>query len=196
MCGKPNRVTSCCSKSGSVWMKAKGGFQHWWIGTLWFKGRLCVPQRSEVKDDIFWEVHRTPYTVCPGETKMYCDLKQNVWWKRMNVDIANYVASCEVCQHVKDEHKHPVGLLQPWEVPQWHWDDISMDYVVMLACSPWGEDVIWYWWIISASLHTLFLSTRRIQRASWLLFMCGSVWLHGVLKTIIPDKDVKFVSKF
>jgi hypothetical protein len=38
-----------------------------------FRGRLCVPQKSEVKMDILIEGHRTPHTVHPGETKMYRD---------------------------------------------------------------------------------------------------------------------------
>jgi hypothetical protein len=40
-----------------------------------FKGRLCVPQKSEVKMDILREGHRPPYTVHLGETKMYRDFK-------------------------------------------------------------------------------------------------------------------------
>jgi hypothetical protein len=39
--------------------------------TIFFRGRLCVPQKSEVKMDIFREAHRTPYIVHPRETKMY-----------------------------------------------------------------------------------------------------------------------------
>jgi hypothetical protein len=31
-----------------------------------FRGRLCVPQKSEVKLDILREAHKTPYTVHPG----------------------------------------------------------------------------------------------------------------------------------
>jgi hypothetical protein len=42
-----------------------------------FRGRLCVPQKSEVKMDILREAHKTPYTVHLGETKMYRDLKEN-----------------------------------------------------------------------------------------------------------------------
>ena len=52
-------------------------------GALRFKGRLCVPQGAQVKDEILREAHRTPYTVHPGETKMYKDLKKSFWWKRM-----------------------------------------------------------------------------------------------------------------
>jgi len=40
-----------------------------------FRRRLCVPQKSDVKRDIMREAHQTPYTIHPGETKMYRDLK-------------------------------------------------------------------------------------------------------------------------
>ena len=76
-----------------------------------FRGCFCVPQKSDVKMDILREAHRTPYTVHPGETKMYRDLKQSFWWKRMKVDIARYVASCGAYQQVKAQHKRPAGLL-------------------------------------------------------------------------------------
>jgi len=108
-----------------------------------FRGRLCVPHKSDVKMDILIEAHRTPYTVHPGETKMYRDLKLSFWWKRMKVDISKYVASCGVCQQVKAEHKRPAGLLQPLEIPEWKWEHITMDFVVGLPRTPRGKDAIW-----------------------------------------------------
>ena len=44
---------------------------------LQFKGSLFVPQKAQVKDDILREAHRTPYTIQPGETNMYRDLKKS-----------------------------------------------------------------------------------------------------------------------
>jgi hypothetical protein len=108
-----------------------------------FRGCLCVPQKSEVEMDILREGHRTPYTVHPGETKMYRDLKQNFWWKRMKFDIAKYVAACGVCQLVKAEHKRPAGLLKPLEIPEWKWEHITMDFVGGLPCTLQGKDAIW-----------------------------------------------------
>jgi hypothetical protein len=46
-------------------------------GTIYFRSNLCVPQKAIVKMEILREAHRTPYTVHPGETKMYQDLKQS-----------------------------------------------------------------------------------------------------------------------
>jgi hypothetical protein len=83
-----------------------------------FRGHLFVPQNSQVKMDILREGHQTPYIVHPGETKMYRDLKQNFWWKRIKFDIGKYVVACGVCQMVKAEHKRPSGLLKPLKISE------------------------------------------------------------------------------
>jgi hypothetical protein len=44
-------------------------------GTIFLRYRLCVPQKAAVKMEILREAHRSPYTVHPGETKMYQYLK-------------------------------------------------------------------------------------------------------------------------
>jgi hypothetical protein len=141
-----------------------------------FRGRLCVPQKSEVKMDILREAHKTPYTVHPGKTKMYKDLKQHFWWKWMKVDVSKYVAAYEVCQRVKAEHKRPAGLLKPLEITEWKWEHITIDFVVGLPHSPRGRDAIW---VVVVPLY-----------------MKEVIRLHGVPKSIIFDRDSKFVSKF
>jgi hypothetical protein len=35
-----------------------------------------------------------------------------------------------MCQRNKSEHLHPVGLLQPLDVPSSMWADIAIDFVV------------------------------------------------------------------
>ncbi|KAL5564092.1 hypothetical protein UlMin_027256 [Ulmus minor] len=44
-------------------------------GVLGFKGRLCVPADEELKQKIMHEAHNPPYSIHPGTTKMYKDLK-------------------------------------------------------------------------------------------------------------------------
>jgi hypothetical protein len=87
--------------------------------TIFFRCRLCVPQKSKVKMNILREAHGTSYMVHPGETKMYQDIRQSFWWKRINVDIAKYVVSCGICQKVKAEHKRPARLLKHLEISEW-----------------------------------------------------------------------------
>jgi hypothetical protein len=56
-----------------------------------------VPDISEIKGLILKEAHETPYSIHPGSTKMYMDLKELFWWNNMKRDIAKYVAECHTC---------------------------------------------------------------------------------------------------
>ena len=47
------------------------------LRAIWFRVRLCVPQKAKVRDDILREAHRSPYMVHPSENKMYQDLKKS-----------------------------------------------------------------------------------------------------------------------
>ena len=66
-------------------------------GILHFKGRLCVPEEPELREQILSEAHSTPYSVHPGATKMYKDLKEHLWWPGMKDDMAKYIAKCLTC---------------------------------------------------------------------------------------------------
>jgi len=45
-------------------------------GTLRFQNKLCMPHKEELKRWILEEAHNTQYSVHPGGTKMYRDLRQ------------------------------------------------------------------------------------------------------------------------
>jgi hypothetical protein len=89
------------------------------------------------------EAHNSAYSIHPGSTKMYMDLKQKYWWDGMKADIARFVAHCDTCQRIKAEHQKPARLLQPLPIPVWKWDEISMDFVVGLPKTQKGHDSIW-----------------------------------------------------
>jgi ribonuclease HI len=48
-------------------------------GTLWLKDLTCVPQDKEIRDSILKEAHDSRYSIHPGCTKMYKDLKVRFW---------------------------------------------------------------------------------------------------------------------
>jgi hypothetical protein len=58
-------------------------------------------------------------------------------------DVATHVALCDVCQRVKAERQRPAGLLQHLKVPEWKWEEISMDFIVGLPRARDGYDSIW-----------------------------------------------------
>ncbi|KAL5579838.1 hypothetical protein UlMin_012280 [Ulmus minor] len=78
-------------------------------GILHYRGRLCIPDDAELKEQLLSEAHATPYSVHPGATKMYQDLKEQFWWPGMKKEVAEYVAKCLICQKVKAEHQRPGG---------------------------------------------------------------------------------------
>ena len=96
--------------------KAKG-FREDEHDTLWFEDRVYVPKNAEIRKLILQEAHDSPYSIHPGNTKMYLDLKERFWWTGMKKDIAEYVAICDVCQRVKAEHQKPAGLLSLCRYP-------------------------------------------------------------------------------
>ncbi|GJR20981.1 putative nucleotidyltransferase, ribonuclease H [Tanacetum coccineum] len=112
-------------------------------GVVWFEDRLCVPNDQALREKVMTEAHSSPFTIHPGSTKMYRDLKQYFWWNGMKQDVATFVSKCMTCQQVKIEHQRASGLLQPLEIPMWKWDEISMDFVTGLPTTQKRYDAIW-----------------------------------------------------
>jgi hypothetical protein len=46
--------------------------------------------------------------------------------------VANYIAICLECQKVKDGHKHPTWLLQPFPIPEWKMEVVTIDFISKL----------------------------------------------------------------
>ncbi|GKA92689.1 putative reverse transcriptase domain-containing protein [Tanacetum coccineum] len=74
---------------------------------------------------------------------MYQDMKKLYWWPNMKADIATYVSKCLTCARVKAKHQRSLGLLVQPEIPQWKWDNITMDFITKLPKSSQGYDTIW-----------------------------------------------------
>jgi hypothetical protein len=88
-------------------------------GTLWFKERLVVPRREALKKKILDEAYTLRYSIHPGSTKMYHDLRQQFWWTRMKCEAAHYVSECDTCRKVKADYMKPGGQLQLLSIPEW-----------------------------------------------------------------------------
>ncbi|GJW55840.1 putative reverse transcriptase domain-containing protein [Tanacetum coccineum] len=74
---------------------------------------------------------------------MYQDMKKLYWWPNMKADITTYVSKCLTCAKVKAKHQRPSGLLVQPAIPEWKWDNITMDFITKLPKSSQGFDTIW-----------------------------------------------------
>jgi hypothetical protein len=79
----------------------------------------------------------------------------------MKREVALYVSECDTCQKVKADYMKPEGLLQLLSIPEWKWDDISMDFIVGLPMMARKFDSIWV--IVdrlSKSAHFIHVNTK------------------------------------
>ncbi|XP_070054438.1 uncharacterized protein [Nicotiana tomentosiformis] len=89
--------------------------------------RDTTPQNEKrpfeiTEDGVMGETRYSRYSIHPGATKMYHDIREIYWWDGMKKDIAEFVAQCPNYQQVKIEHQQPGGLLQAIEIPTWKWE--------------------------------------------------------------------------
>ncbi|GKA97849.1 putative reverse transcriptase domain-containing protein [Tanacetum coccineum] len=112
-------------------------------GTLCLNGRSWLPCYGDLRTVIMHESHKSKYSIHPGSDKMYQDMKKLYWWPNMKADIATYVSKCLTCAKVKAEHQRPSGLLVQPKIPEWKWDNITMDFVTKLPKTSQGYDTIW-----------------------------------------------------
>ncbi|GKE10805.1 putative reverse transcriptase domain-containing protein, partial [Tanacetum coccineum] len=141
--------------------------------------------------------HKSKYSIHPRSDKMYQDLKKLYWWPNMKAEIATYVSKCLTCAKVKIEYQKPSGLLVQPEIPQWKWENITMDFVTKLPRTAAGQDTIWV--IVdrlTKSAH--FLPMREDDTLEKLTrqYLKEVVSKHGVPISIISDRDGKFTSHF
>jgi len=80
-------------------------------GTILVHGRVCVPKDEELRRESLSEVHASMFSIHPGATNMYRDLKRYYHWVEMKRDVADWVVECDFCQLVMVEHQVPSGLL-------------------------------------------------------------------------------------
>ena len=166
-------------------------------GALRYQGRLCVPNVAGLREKIMIEIHQSRYSIHPGSTKMYHDVKEQYWWDNMKKSIAEFVAQCPNCQQVKIEHQKPGGLLQNIEIPTWKWEVINMDFIIGLPRSYHKFDSIWV--IVdrlTKSAHFLPVKTTYTAEDYAKLYIKEIVRLHGVPVSIISDRGAQFTANF
>jgi hypothetical protein len=158
-------------------------------GTLLFKERLVVPNKEAMRKKTLEEAHTSRYSIHPGSTKMYHDLRQQIWWTRMKCETARYVSKYDTCQKVKAEYMNPRGLLQPLSIPAWKWDDISMDFIMGW---PLTARKFYSIWVIvnrlTKSAHFIPIHSKYRPEKYAEIYIAHVLCLHGVLKMIISDR--------
>ena len=115
----------------------------------------------------------------------------------MKRDVVEYVARCLTCQQVKAEHQRPGGMLQPLEIPKQKWEEVTMDFMSRLSRSSEGYNSIWVIMDqMTKSAYFLPIKTTSLVKKLARLYLKEIVRLHGVLVSIVSDRDARFTSMF
>ncbi|GJV95823.1 putative reverse transcriptase domain-containing protein [Tanacetum coccineum] len=165
--------------------------------TLCLNGRSWLPCYGDLRTVIMHESHKSKYSIHPGSDKMYQDMKKLYWWPNMKDDIATYVSKYLTCAKVKAEHQRPSGLLVQPDIPQWKWDNITMDFVTKLPKSSQGYDTIWVI-VDRLTKSEIFVPMREIGPMEKLarIYLKEVVTRYGIPVSFICDRDPRFASNF
>ncbi|GKB48774.1 putative reverse transcriptase domain-containing protein [Tanacetum coccineum] len=167
------------------------------LETLCLNGRSWLPCYGDLRTVIMHESHKSKYSIHPGSDKMYQDMKKLYWWPNMKADIATYVSKCLTCAKVKAEHQRPSGLLVQPKIPEWKWDNITMDFVTKLPKSSQGYDTIWVIVdrLTKSAIFTPMRETDPLDKLAR-MYLKEVVTRHGIPVSIICDRDPRFASNF
>jgi hypothetical protein len=164
---------------------------------LTYINRLYIPSCDDLKRFIMEELHKRPYTGHLGYQKMIMATRKQFCWPGLKKDIANYLDKCLECQKVKEEHRHPPGLLQPLPIPKWKWETISMDFMTKLPKFAKKNDAIMVV-VVKLSKYSHFVPVKSTWKEIDIsnIFMKEIFRLHGMLREIVSNRDTKFTSRF
>ena len=115
----------------------------------------------------------------------------------MKRDVTEYVSKCLTCQQVKAEHQVLMDLLNLLQIPQWKWDNITMDFVLGFPLTQQKHNSVWV--IVdrlTKSSHFIPVRIDYYMDRLAELYVDEIVLLHGVPLFIVSDRDPRFTSRF
>ena len=123
-------------------------------------------------------------------------LHEHCFWPKMKRDVERVCARRVTYRQAKSRVLSH-GLYTPLPVPSAPWVDISMDFVLGLPRSRNGRDSIFVV-VDRFSKMAHFISCHKTDDATHIadLFFREIVRLHSVPRSIVSNRDVKFLSYF
>ena len=101
----------------------------WEGSSLRYKGHLVLPQSTDIKHPVFYELHSFPLVRHSRFMKTYERVRCHLFWKGMQWEIQHMVSECAPCQHHQGETTCLSGFLEPLPIPTRIWTYISMDFI-------------------------------------------------------------------
>ena len=165
-------------------------------GILYHKGRVVISSTSKFIPLLLQEFHGTRIEWHSGYYCTYRRLAANLYWVGMSSTVQRFVQECEICQQSKSSILAPRGLLQPLDIPDIIWEQVSMDFISGLPKSRGHDAILVVVDRLSKYNHFILLKHPYIAQHIVEVFMKEIVRLHRIPKSILSDCDPLFMRKF
>jgi hypothetical protein len=156
---------------------------------------LCIPKCS-IRDNLLKEKHSGGLAGHFGHDKTFAQLRNSYYWLGMRKKVIKLVNRCRICQHAKGKTRN-TGLYQPLPILERPWDAISMDFVLGLPRTQRGFDSIF---VVMDRFSKMahFIPCQKTSDATHVanMFFKEVVRLHGLPRSIVSNRDTKFVGHF
>ena len=160
-----------------------------------YQPRLCVPKSQ--RNFILREAHENPLESShAGPERLWQQLSQKFYWKRMKSDVLTYVRSCDTCQKTKFSNFNKYGYLIPNPIPCRPYQSVSMDFIVNL---PWSGGCNAIFVVVDRlSKHASFIPTSTGLTAEEFgeLYVRHIGCRFGLPESIVTDRDPRWTSDF
>lgn len=123
-------------------------------------------------------------------------LRTHFFWPKLHRDVEHFIKRCLPCHRAKIRSS-PHGLYMPLPVPVAPWEDVSLDFITGLPRTQRQKDSIMVV-VDRFSKMAHFIACHMMNDAVQIanLYFREIFRLHGVPKSMVSDRDVKFLSHF
>lgn len=161
-----------------------------------FKGKqLCIPN-SPIRENIIKELQSGGLGGHFGRDKTITLVEDRYFFLGLRKQVARFMEHCRIYQVAKGVSQN-MGLYEPFPVPSKLWTDVSMDFVVGLPNTQRGYNSVF---VVVDKFFKMayFILCKKIDDANKItkLFFKEIITLHGLPKSIVSDRDSKFLSHF
>lgn len=158
--------------------------------------RLCIPAKGGLRAQVLRECHDGPLGGHFGRTKTGSLVRRLAFWVCQDVDVAEYVRSCQTCQRSKAEHRGARGLLHPLPLPSRSGGMLGLDWIAGLPTTAAGFDMIQnHVDLLSGKVHAApTLATATAAAAALIIREMCLRSRTGFPDVLVVDHDAKFSS--
>jgi len=155
--------------------------------------KMYIPKNEALRAEIIRLHYNMPVGGHGGQWKTVELVTRNFWWPGVMKEVKQYVEGCDACQCNKNHTEQPAGKLMPNSIPEKPWMHISADFITKLPLAQGYDSILVVVDRLTKMVHFILTTEKTLAEGLARLFR-DNVWkLHGLLESIILDREPQFV---